>query len=77
MFLFKEMSTLKRRYENISKASKELAEEAYKAYTGKKDYKRAIGIYALLAESNCVPDDISNFAKNMLGRLSKKIEENT
>ncbi len=68
---------MKRRYENISKASKELAEEAYKAYTGKKDYKRAIQIYAVLAESNCVPDDISNFAKNMLGRLSKKIEENT
>ena len=64
---------MKRRYENISKASKELAEEAYKAYTGKKDYKRAIEIYALLGESNCVPDDISNFAKNMLGRLSKKI----
>jgi transcription initiation factor IIE alpha subunit len=71
------MSILKRRYENISKASKQLSEEAYKAYTGKKDYKRAIEIYSILAESNCVPDDISNFAKNMLSRLSKKIEENT
>ena len=34
-------------------------------------------IYSLLATSDCVPSDISNFSKNMLGRLNKKIEENT
>ncbi|SCH41153.1 MULTISPECIES: hypothetical protein [unclassified Romboutsia] len=68
---------MKRRYERISIASKDLSKEAYKAYAGKKDYKRAIEIYLLLAESKCVPDDISNFAKNMMGRLSKKIDENT
>ena len=68
---------MKRRYERISLVSKELSKEAYKAYAGKRDYKRAIEIYVLLAESMCVPDDISNFAKNMMGRLSKKIDENT
>lgn len=68
---------MKRRYDQITIASKELAEEAFKAYSGKRDYKRAIEIYCILAESTCVPTDISNFSKNMLGRLSKKIEENT
>lgn len=68
---------MKRRCEQINIASKDLAEEAFKAYSGKRDYKRAIEIYCLLAESICVPNDISRFSKNMLGRLSKKIEENT
>lgn len=68
---------MKRRFDRISIASKELSKEAYKAYSGKRDYKRAIEIYILLAESMCVPDDISNFSKNMMGRLSKKIDENT
>lgn len=68
---------MKRRYEQINIASKDLAEQAFKSYSGKRDYKRAIEIYCLLAESICVPDDISRFSKNMLGRLSKKIEENT
>ena len=52
-----------------------MTEEAYKAYTGKKDYKRALEIYSLLAESKCVPKDISNFSKNMLSRLGKKIQD--
>ena len=68
---------LKKRYERISKVCKELSEEAFKAYAGKRDYKRALEIYALLATAQCVPKDISNFSKNMLGRLNKKIEENT
>ena len=59
----------------INQISKNLAEEAYKAYTGKKDYKRALEIYCLLGESKCVPKEISNFSKNMIGRLSKKIED--
>ncbi|MEG1311861.1 MAG: hypothetical protein RR942_13990 [Romboutsia sp.] len=67
---------MRRRYNQISKASKDLAEEAFKAYTGKKDYKKAIEIYSILATYKCVPEDISDFSKNMLGRLSKKIEEN-
>ena len=68
---------LKRRYERISKICKDLSEEAFKSYAGKRDYKRALEIYSLLATSDCVPSDISNFSKNMLGRLNKKIEENT
>ncbi|MGL5328472.1 MAG: hypothetical protein ACRDD7_04325 [Peptostreptococcaceae bacterium] len=68
---------MKRRFERITLVSKDLSKEAFKAYSGKKDYKRAIQLYALLAESLCVPDDISNFAKSMMIRLSKKIEENT
>lgn len=68
---------MRRRYEQITVASKGLAEEAFKSYSGKRDYKRAVEIYCLLAESVCVPRDISYFSKNMLGRLSKKIEENT
>lgn len=68
---------MKRRFEKINVASKDLAEQAFKAYSGKRDYKRAIEIYCLLAESICVPEDIAKFSKNMLGRLSKKIEENT
>ena len=63
---------MKRRYEIITKISRDLAEEAFKSYAGKKDYKRALEIYCLLAESKCVPKDISNFSKNMIGRLSKK-----
>ncbi len=66
---------MKRRYEIITKISRDLAEEAFKSYAGKKDYKRALEIYCLLAESKCVPKDISNFSKNMIGRLSKKIED--
>ena len=68
---------MKRRYERISKICKDLSEEAFKSYVGKRDYKRALEIYSLLATSDCVPSDISNFSKNMLGRLNKKIEENT
>ncbi len=67
---------MKRRYEQINESSKALASEAFKAYTGKKDYKRAIEIYSILATYTCIPEDISNFSKNMVGRLSKKIEEN-
>ncbi len=66
---------MKRRAERINTISKELSEEAFKAYSGKKDYKRALEIYCLLAESKCVPKEISNFSKNMLGRLNKKIED--
>lgn len=68
---------LRRRYERINKVCKDLSEEAFKAYAGKRDYKRALEIYTLLATSECVPKDISNFSRNMLGRLNKKIEENT
>ena len=67
---------MKRRYERLSVVCRELSEEAYKAYTGKRDYKRALVIYSLLAESMCVPKDISDFSRGMMARLSKKIEEN-
>lgn len=66
-----------RRHEQIVKVSKELAKEAFNAYAGKRDYKRALEIYSILATYKCIPEDISNFSKNMLSRLSKKIEENT
>ena len=66
---------MKRRFKRISEISKNLAEEAYKAYTGKKDYKRALEIYSLLSTSKCIPKEISNFSKNMLERLGKKIED--
>ena len=66
---------MERRAKRINEISKDLAEEAYKAYTGKRDYKRALEIYCLLAESKCVPKEISNFSKSMMGRLSKKIED--
>ncbi len=66
-----------RRHEQIVKASKALAEEAFKAYAGKRDYKKALEIYSILATYKCIPEDISNFSKNMLGRLNKKIEDNT
>jgi hypothetical protein len=36
---------LQRRHDRIELACKDLAEEAFKAYTGKKDYKRALEIY--------------------------------
>ena len=68
---------MRRRYNQINIASKDLAEEAFKAYAGKKDYKRAIEIYGVLATYQCIPSEISSFSKNMLSRLSKKIEENT
>ncbi|MGL5346186.1 MAG: hypothetical protein ACRDA3_02445 [Peptostreptococcaceae bacterium] len=68
---------MRKRYNQISIASKDLAEEAFKAYAGKKDYKRAIEIYGILATYQCIPSDISSFSKKMLSRLSKKIEENT
>lgn len=68
---------MRRRYEKINRTCKDLAEEAYKAYTGKKDYKRALEIYTVLSTYTCIPKDISNFSKNMMARLSKKIEENT
>jgi len=32
-------------------------------------------IYTLLANSRCVPKEISSFSKNMLGRLGKKIQD--
>ena len=63
------------RFKRINEISKNLAEEAYKAYTGKKDYKRALEIYSLLSTSKCIPKEISNFSKNMLERLGKKIED--
>ena len=66
---------MKRRFKIINEISKNLAEEAYKAYTGKKDYKRALEIYSLLSTSKCIPKEISNFSKNMLERLGKKIED--
>ena len=66
---------MKRRFKRINEISKNLAEEAYKAYTGKKDYKRALEIYSLLSTSKCIPEEISNFSKNMLERLGKKIED--
>lgn len=66
---------MQRRAQRINNISKELAEEAYKAYTGKRDYKRALEIYCILAEAECVPKEISKFSKNMLGRLNKKIED--
>lgn len=65
---------MKRRSERINKICSQLAEEAFKAYSGKRDYKRALEIYTLLAQFKCVPKEISNFSKNMLGRLNKKIE---
>ena len=66
---------MKKRAKRINDISKNLAEEAYKAYTGKKDYKRALEIYSLLSTSKCIPKEISNFSKNMLERLGKKIED--
>lgn len=66
---------MEKRAQRINEISKELAEEAYKSYAGKRDYKRALEIYTLLAESKCVPKEISNFSKNMIGRLGKKIED--
>lgn len=66
---------MKRRYDRISKISNDLAEQAFKSYAGKRDYRRALDLYALLAQSQCVPKDISVFSKNMLARLGKKIED--
>lgn len=66
---------MERRAKRINEICKNLAEEAYKAYAGKRDYKRALELYCLLAESKCVPKEISNFSKNMMGRLSKKIQD--
>lgn len=66
---------MERRAKRINEISKKLVEEAYKSYAGKKDYKRALEIYCLLAESKCIPKEISNFSKNMMGRLGKKISD--
>ncbi|MEG2787015.1 MAG: hypothetical protein RR942_04255 [Romboutsia sp.] len=68
---------MKKRYERMQIACKSLSEEAFKSYAGKKDYKRAIECYTILATSVGVPTDIAKFSKNMLGRLNKKIEENS
>ena len=43
---------------------------------GKKDYKRALEIYSMLATYECIPKNISNYSKNMMSRLGKKIEDN-
>ena len=67
---------MKRRYERMQTISRNLAEEAFKSYAGKKDYKRAIHCYKLLATTIGVPQDIANFSKIMLARLNKKIEGN-
>ena len=67
---------MKRRYERMQKICKDLSEEGFKAYAGKKDYKRAIECYTILSTSIGVPNDIAKFSKNMLARLNKKIEEN-
>ena len=64
-----------KRVKRINEISVQLAEEAYKAYTGKRDYKRALEIYSLLATYECIPKNISNYAKNMMARLGKKIED--
>lgn len=65
-----------KRAKKINNISTELAKEAYKAYTGKKDYKRAIEIYTILSTYNCIPNNISNYSKNMMNMLCKKIKEN-
>ena len=65
-----------KRAKRINKVSTELAREAYKSYTGKKDYKRALQIYSMLATYSCIPKNISNYSKNMMHRLGKKIEKN-
>ena len=41
-----------------------------------KDYKRALEIYSMLATYECIPKNISNYSKNMMSRLGKKIEDN-
>lgn len=66
---------MQRRYDRMETACKNLAEEAFKAYAGKKDYKRALEIYSMLAITKGVPADIAKFSQNMLGRLNKKIED--
>ena len=66
---------MKRRYDRINKISKNLAEEAFRAYSSKRDYKRALEIYCMLSEYKCIPKNISNFSKNMIARLGKKIED--
>ncbi len=66
---------LRERSKRINKISQELSKEAYKSYAGKKDYKRALEIYALLSSYNCIPKNISDYSKSMMLHLSKKIEE--
>ena len=61
---------MKKRAERINEISVMLAEEAYKAY------KRALEIYSMLATYECIPKNISNYSKNMMSRLGKKIEDN-
>ena len=46
---------MQRRHDRIELACKDLAEEAFKAYTGKKDYKRALEIYTVLAAKEVIP----------------------
>ena len=65
-----------KRAKRINEFSVNLALEAYKAYTGKKDYKRALEIYSMLATYECIPKNISNYSKNMMSRIGKKIKEN-
>ncbi len=66
-----------KRAKRINELSVKLAEEAYKAYTGKKKItKRALEIYSMLATYECIPKNISNYSKNMMSRLGKKIKEN-
>lgn len=66
---------MQRRHDRMELVSKDLAEEAFKAYAGKKDYKRALEIYTILAINKGVPEDIARFSQNMLGKLNKKIED--
>lgn len=66
---------MRQRYERINQICIELSQEAFKSYAGKKDYKRALELYTILATYNCIPRDISNFANSTLSRLSKKIED--
>lgn len=66
---------LRKRAKKINQISQELAKEAYKSYAGKKDYKRALEIYALLSSYICIPKNISDYSKSMMVRLGKKIEE--
>lgn len=64
-----------RRAKRINEISKQLAKEAYRSYAGKKDYKRALEIYALLATSECVPKEIANYSKTMMARLEKSFKD--
>lgn len=67
---------MRKRARRINNISQMLAKEAYKSYAGKKDYKRALEIYSILSSYECIPRDISNYSKNMISKLGKKIKEN-